>query len=121
MKSGDRYRTVAAPRSLDGGGASFTLARFELTRRRPRIFLDSEDPIGLAGGVNRYAYVGSDPVNRIDPSGLCDGPTKAQFIHQDNGAPDPLLVFSPEVGRTWNESPQLGVGARRLMSFGEVG
>jgi RHS repeat-associated protein len=47
----------------------------------------SEDPIGLAGGVNQYAYVGSDPVNRIDPSGLCDGPTKAQFIHQDNGAP----------------------------------
>jgi RHS repeat-associated protein len=31
----------------------------------------SRDPISFAGGdVNLFAYVGSDPVNRIDPSGL---------------------------------------------------
>ena len=30
----------------------------------------SEDPIGIAGGLNAYVFVGDDPVNGSDPSGL---------------------------------------------------
>jgi RHS repeat-associated protein len=30
----------------------------------------SEDPLGLGGGLNAYAFVGNDPVNGWDPSGM---------------------------------------------------
>jgi RHS repeat-associated protein len=40
----------------------------------------SEDPIGLAGGINAFAFAGGDPINVSDPSGL-DPCTAEQYDH----------------------------------------
>jgi len=43
------------------------------------------DPIGYAGGTNLYAYVGNDPVNRFDPTGLWAQQTGSQVWVQLTG------------------------------------
>jgi len=54
-------------RENDGTGLYYYRARYYSTAIQR--FL-SEDPIGLAGGINKYAYADNDPILEGDPTGL---------------------------------------------------
>jgi RHS repeat-associated protein len=59
-------------RDNDGTGLQYNRARYYSSTLQRFI---SEDPIGLMGGDNLYAYAGNDPISFTDPSGLQDGPS----------------------------------------------
>jgi RHS repeat-associated protein len=54
-------------REYDGTGLLYYRARYYYPELRRFI---QRDPIGLADGINPYAYVGNNPTNLTDPTGL---------------------------------------------------
>ena len=54
-------------REQDGTGLDYYRARYYNPQLQRFI---SEDPIGLRGGIHKYAYVSNSPTNFVDPRGL---------------------------------------------------
>lgn len=86
----NRYDEYGIPGSANAGRFQYTgqmwLPEIGLQYSKARIYSPTlgrflqTDPLGYADGPNLYNYVGSDPVNRIDPNGLtaytCTSATK---------------------------------------------
>jgi RHS repeat-associated protein len=77
-------------RELDASGLYYYRARYYLPSAGR--FL-TPDPIGLEGGLNAYAYVGSNPVNFTDPFGLVPMTPKG-FANLERAAPPQAPTFS---------------------------
>jgi RHS repeat-associated protein len=66
-----RFAGAGTPTSAGGGYVYLRNRWYDPQTGR---FL-SQDPIGLAGGVNLYAYAGNNPASYSDPFGLCKDPS----------------------------------------------
>ncbi|NDY43590.1 RHS repeat-associated core domain-containing protein [Dissulfurirhabdus thermomarina] len=64
------------------------------------------DPLGLAGGINRYPYVQNDPVNFVDPSGQWWSMSIGGTF---GGADISSKVYDSNHGWFPNTAPDLGV------------
>jgi RHS repeat-associated protein len=81
LASANTYRFSSKEVDLQSGLYYYGYRYYEPNLQR----WPNQDPIEEEGGLNLYAYVGNNPVNFVDPSGLIDCAALAAAIaHQEN-------------------------------------
>src|SRR5690625_4043326 len=78
------------------------------------------DPIGLAGGINPYRYVGDNPVNSSDPSGLLTFLLQGEFAILNDQPPPMPLKMAANLDRALNPIEVGAVAAAALPLAGAV-
>ncbi len=83
-------------RELDGSGLQYNRNRYYNPAWGRFV---SEDPIGFAGGINKYAYTGEDPTDNFDPLGHETGAAFKAEMDESGFAPNnvPLGRVNPGV------------------------
>jgi len=79
------------------------------------------DPILYAGGMNLYEYVGSDPVNRLDPLGLLCRMLVSVRVRFPDGSPDAVQSYWLEVPCNSMAAITSGSGLGRPTRSGDAG
>jgi len=79
------------------------------------------DPIGYADGMNWYAYVGNDPVNRLDPTGTAMRSDRNCTSSSKPGGPGEIdtLILSCKTTYYWvDEEPKYPGPPAKIPLFG---
>src|SRR6185437_2173269 len=94
--------TGFAGASSPNSGAGFVYLRNRWYDPTTGRFL-TQDPIGLAGGVNLYAYAGNNPISFDDPFGLWDGPGHRLLLNVALGGIATAAQMSTFKSRSWRQ------------------